>query len=35
MWMDELIEALKANNFADINIEYLALGASAIVSARK
>ena len=35
MWMDELIEALKANKFSDINIEYLAFGASAIVSARK
>ena len=34
-WMDELMAALKANNFSDINIEYLALGASAIVSARK
>ena len=35
MWIDELIEALKVNNFSDINIEYLAFGASAIVSARK
>jgi hypothetical protein len=35
MWIDELIEALKANNCSDINIEYLAFGASAIVSARK
>ena len=35
MWMEELIEALKANEFSDINIEYLAFGASAIVSARK
>jgi demethylmenaquinone methyltransferase / 2-methoxy-6-polyprenyl-1,4-benzoquinol methylase len=35
MWIDELIEALKANNFSDINIEYLAFGTSAIVSARK
>jgi len=35
MWIDELIEALKANSFSDINIEYLAFGASAIVSARK
>ena len=35
MWMDDLIEALKANNFWDINIEYLGFGASAIVSARK
>ena len=35
MWIDELIEALKANNFSDISIEYLAFGASAIVSARK
>jgi demethylmenaquinone methyltransferase / 2-methoxy-6-polyprenyl-1,4-benzoquinol methylase len=34
-WMDELIEALKANNFSNINIEYLAFGASAIVSATK
>jgi demethylmenaquinone methyltransferase / 2-methoxy-6-polyprenyl-1,4-benzoquinol methylase len=35
MWIDELIDALKANEFSDINIEYLAFGASAIVSARK
>ena len=35
MWIDELIEALKANSFSDINIEYLTFGASAIVSARK
>src|SRR6201997_5823585 len=35
MWMDELMKALKANNFSDINIEYLAFGASAIVSAKK
>jgi len=34
-WIDELIDALKANKFSDINIEYLAFGASAIVSARK
>lgn len=34
-WIDELIEALKANKFSDINIEHLAFGASAIVSARK
>ena len=35
MWIDELIDALKANKFSDINIEYLAFGASAIVSVRK
>jgi len=35
IWLDELIDALKANKFSDINIEYLAFGASAIVSARK
>ena len=35
MWMDELVDALKENHFSDINIEYLTLGASAIVSARK
>jgi demethylmenaquinone methyltransferase/2-methoxy-6-polyprenyl-1,4-benzoquinol methylase len=34
-WIDELIDALKADKFSDINIEYLAFGASAIVSARK
>jgi demethylmenaquinone methyltransferase / 2-methoxy-6-polyprenyl-1,4-benzoquinol methylase len=34
-WLDELVDALKANRFSDINIEYLAFGASAIVSARK
>jgi hypothetical protein len=30
-----LIDALKANKFSDINIEHLAFGASAVVSARK
>jgi len=35
IWIDELIDALRANKFSDINIEYLAFGASAIVSARK
>ncbi|MBV8279972.1 MAG: methyltransferase domain-containing protein [Verrucomicrobia bacterium] len=35
VWIDELVDALKANKFSDINIEYLAFGASAIVSARK
>jgi demethylmenaquinone methyltransferase / 2-methoxy-6-polyprenyl-1,4-benzoquinol methylase len=34
-WIDELVGALNANKFTDINIEYLAFGASAIVSARK
>jgi demethylmenaquinone methyltransferase / 2-methoxy-6-polyprenyl-1,4-benzoquinol methylase len=34
-WLAELIDALKANNFSDINLEYLAFGAAAIVSARK
>ncbi|HYZ72124.1 MAG TPA: hypothetical protein VE641_03545, partial [Chthoniobacterales bacterium] len=35
MWIDELIDALKANKFSDIKIEHLAFDASAIVSARK
>jgi demethylmenaquinone methyltransferase / 2-methoxy-6-polyprenyl-1,4-benzoquinol methylase len=35
MWVDELMDALRENKFSDINIEYLAFGASAIVSARK
>ena len=35
IWIDELVDALKANRFSDINIEYLAFGASAIVSAKK
>jgi hypothetical protein len=35
VWLDELIDALRANKFSDIKIEYLAFGASAIVSARK
>ena len=35
VWLHELIDALKANKFTDINVEYLAFGASAIVSARK
>jgi len=30
-----LMEALRTNNFLDINVEYLAFGASAIVSAKK
>jgi hypothetical protein len=30
-----LVGALNASKFTDINIEYLAFGASAIVSARK
>jgi len=34
-WIDELIDALRAKQFSDINIEHLAFGASAIVSARK
>ena len=34
-WIDELVDALKASNFSDINIEYLAFGVSAIVSARR
>ena len=29
------MEALRANNFLDINVEYLAFGASAIVSAKE
>ena len=35
MWMEELIDALKVNDFSDIKVEYLAIGASAIVSATK
>ena len=35
IWIDELVDALRANEFSDINIEYLAFGAAAIVSARK
>ncbi|MBV8486533.1 MAG: class I SAM-dependent methyltransferase [Verrucomicrobia bacterium] len=35
IWIDELIDALQANKFSDIKIEYLAFGASAIVSATK
>jgi demethylmenaquinone methyltransferase / 2-methoxy-6-polyprenyl-1,4-benzoquinol methylase len=35
VWLDELIDALRVNKFSDINIEYLAFGASAIVTARK
>jgi len=34
-WIDELMDALKAKKFSDINIEHLAFGASAIVLARK
>jgi demethylmenaquinone methyltransferase / 2-methoxy-6-polyprenyl-1,4-benzoquinol methylase len=34
-WVEELTHALSANDFSDIKIEYLAFGASAIVSARK
>ena len=35
LWMEELIDALKVNKFSDIKIEYLAIRASAIVSATK
>jgi demethylmenaquinone methyltransferase / 2-methoxy-6-polyprenyl-1,4-benzoquinol methylase len=35
IWIDELTDALKVNKFSDIKIEYLAFGASAVVSARK
>lgn len=35
MWIDEVIDALEVNKFFDINIEYLAFGASAIVSGSK
>jgi demethylmenaquinone methyltransferase / 2-methoxy-6-polyprenyl-1,4-benzoquinol methylase len=35
IWIDELVDALRVNKFSDINIEHLAFGASAIVSARK
>ena len=35
VWIDELIDALNANNFSNINVEHLAFGASAIVSATK
>jgi len=34
-WVDELTRALRANKFLDIKVEYLFVGASAIVSARK
>ena len=34
-WVDELTRALRANKFLDIKVEYLAFGASVIVSARK
>jgi hypothetical protein len=34
-WVDELTNALRANKFLDIKVEYLIFGASAIVSARK
>jgi demethylmenaquinone methyltransferase / 2-methoxy-6-polyprenyl-1,4-benzoquinol methylase len=34
-WVDELTRALRINEFVDIKVEYLAFGASAIVSARK
>jgi len=34
-WVDELARALRANEFVDIKVEYLAFGASVIVSARK
>ncbi|MBV9877327.1 MAG: methyltransferase domain-containing protein [Verrucomicrobia bacterium] len=35
VWVHELMDALKANKFRNIKVEYLAFGASAIVSARK
>jgi demethylmenaquinone methyltransferase/2-methoxy-6-polyprenyl-1,4-benzoquinol methylase len=35
IWIDELIDALNENGFSKIKIEYLAFGASAIVSATK
>jgi hypothetical protein len=35
IWIYELIDALRANKFSDIKIEYLAFGASAIATARK
>jgi len=35
IWIDELIDALKKNHFSNIDIEYLAFGTSAIVSAKK
>jgi demethylmenaquinone methyltransferase/2-methoxy-6-polyprenyl-1,4-benzoquinol methylase len=35
MWIDEVIDTLRVNKFSDIKMEYLAFGASAIVSARK
>jgi demethylmenaquinone methyltransferase/2-methoxy-6-polyprenyl-1,4-benzoquinol methylase len=34
-WVDELTQALRANKFSDIKVEYLLFGASVIVSARK
>ena len=34
-WLDELIKALRANRFSDIEIENQIFGASVIVSARK
>ena len=34
-WVDELTNALRANKFVDIKVEYLIFGASVIVSARK
>ncbi len=34
-WVDELMHALRANQFLDIQVEYLIFGASVIVSARK
>jgi demethylmenaquinone methyltransferase / 2-methoxy-6-polyprenyl-1,4-benzoquinol methylase len=35
LWIDELIDALRANKFSDIKIEHHAFGASAIVTATK
>ena len=35
IWIDELIDALRANKFSDIKTEYLAFGASAIVTATR
>jgi demethylmenaquinone methyltransferase/2-methoxy-6-polyprenyl-1,4-benzoquinol methylase len=34
-WVDELTHALSANEFSDIQVEYLLFGASVIVSARR
>jgi demethylmenaquinone methyltransferase/2-methoxy-6-polyprenyl-1,4-benzoquinol methylase len=34
-WIDELMDALRANKFSDIKIEYLTFGASALVTATK